>query len=129
MRSTERGEGNPERARGFGTLDQLFKIMTLRQMGKMKRHLPIMLFGARYWNEVIDFDALARHGTIEREDTNLFHRTNSVDEAYEIITRHLVEHALTEQGGARIGASRDSGIEEARRLAPCTRPAQPDRGI
>ena len=64
----------------------------------MKNPLPIVLFGTQYWDEVIDFDALARHGTIDREDLALFHRTDSVDEAYEIITRHLVEHALTERG-------------------------------
>jgi uncharacterized protein (TIGR00730 family) len=83
---------------GFGTLDELFEIMTLRQTQKMKKHLAIVLFGAQYWNEVVDFDALARHGTIDREDLALFHRTDSVDEAYDIVTRHLVEHALTERG-------------------------------
>jgi uncharacterized protein (TIGR00730 family) len=83
---------------GFGTLDELFEIMTLRQTDKMKKHLAIVLFGAQYWNEVINFDALARHGTIDREDIGLFHRTDSVDEAYEIVTRHLIEHALTERG-------------------------------
>ena len=83
---------------GFGTLDELFEIMTLRQTRKMKKHLAIVLFGAEYWNEVVDFDALARHGTIDREDLALFHRTDSVDEAYEIVTSHLVEHALTERG-------------------------------
>ncbi len=83
---------------GLGTLDELFEIMTLRQTRKMKKHLAIVLFGAQYWNEVIHFDALVRHGTIDREDLALFHRTDSVDEAYEIVTRHLVEHALTERG-------------------------------
>jgi uncharacterized protein (TIGR00730 family) len=83
---------------GFGTLDELFEIMTLRQTGKMKKHLAIVLFGARYWNEVVNFDALVRHGTIDHEDLALFHRTDSVDETYEIITRHLVEYALTERG-------------------------------
>jgi hypothetical protein len=83
---------------GFGTLDEMFEIMTLRQTRKMNKHLVIVLFGAQYWNEVIDFDALVRHGTIDRADLALFHRTDSVDEAYEIITRDLVEHALTERG-------------------------------
>jgi len=83
---------------GFGTLDELFEIMTLRQTGKMKKHLGIVLFGTQYWDEVVDFDALVRHGTIDRADLDLFHRTDSVDEAYEIITRHLIEHALAERG-------------------------------
>ena len=83
---------------GFGTLDEMFEILTLRQTRKMKKHLAVILFGARYWDEVIDFDALVRHGTISRDDLKIFHRTDSVDEAFEIVTRHLVEHAMAEPG-------------------------------
>jgi uncharacterized protein (TIGR00730 family) len=83
---------------GFGTLDELFEILTLRQTRKMKKHLPIVLFGTTYWDEVVDFEALVRHGTIDREDLQLFHRTDSVDEAYEIVTRELTQYALAERG-------------------------------
>ena len=83
---------------GFGTLDEFFEIITLCQTRKMKKHLAVVLFGTQYWSEVIDFDALVRHGTIDREDLGLFHRTDSVEEAYRIVTRHLVEHALSERG-------------------------------
>jgi uncharacterized protein (TIGR00730 family) len=83
---------------GFGTLDELFEILTLRQTGKMRKHLAVVLFGSQYWNEVVGFDALVRHGTINREDLDLFHRTDSVDEAFAIITGHLTEHAMAERG-------------------------------
>lgn len=83
---------------GFGTLDEMFEILTLRQTHKMRKHLAIVLFGTEYWEEVINFEALIRHGTIDREDLQLFHRTDSVDEAFEIVTRHLTEHALAERG-------------------------------
>ena len=83
---------------GFGTLDELFEILTLRQTRKMKKHLTVILFGTQYWDEVIDFDALVRHGAINREDLQLFHRTDSVDEAYEITTRELTRYALAERG-------------------------------
>ncbi|MBI4291900.1 MAG: LOG family protein [Betaproteobacteria bacterium] len=83
---------------GFGTLDELFEIMTLRQTHKMRKHLAIVLFGAKYWDEVIDFESLVRHGTIDEADLDLFYRTDSVDEAFEFITRHLTEFALTERG-------------------------------
>jgi uncharacterized protein (TIGR00730 family) len=83
---------------GFGTLDELFEILTLRQTRKMKKHLPIVLFGTTYWDEVVDFEALVRHGTIDRQDLQLFHRTDSVDEAYEIVTRELAQYALAERG-------------------------------
>jgi uncharacterized protein (TIGR00730 family) len=83
---------------GFGTLDEMFEILTLRQTRKMKKHLAVVLFGARYWDEVIDFEALVRHGTISRDDLRMFHRTDSVDEAFEIVTRHLADNAMTEPG-------------------------------
>ena len=83
---------------GFGTLDELFEILTLRQTRKMSKHLCIVLFGTEYWNEVVNFEALIRHGTINREDLKLFHRTDSVDEAFAIVTRHLTEYALVERG-------------------------------
>src|SRR5688572_15870843 len=83
---------------GFGTLDEMFEILTPRQTRKMKKHLAVVLFGARYWDEVIDFEALVRHGTISRDDLRMFHRTDSVDEAFEIVTRHLSEYAMTEPG-------------------------------
>ena len=83
---------------GFGTFDELFEILTLRQTRKMTKHLPIVLFGTQYWDEVVDFEALARHGVISPEDLNLFHRTDSVDDAYEFVTRELTQHALAERG-------------------------------
>jgi len=83
---------------GFGTLDELFEIMTLRQTGRMRKHLAVVLFGGEYWDEVINFDALVRHRTIDRDDLQLFYRTNSVDEAFEIVTQHLVKHSLAEPG-------------------------------
>jgi uncharacterized protein (TIGR00730 family) len=83
---------------GFGTLDEMFEILTLVQTRKMKKRLPIVLFGAKFWDEVINFDALVRYGTISPEDVNLFHRTDSVDEAYELITKALTESALGSPG-------------------------------
>ncbi len=83
---------------GFGTLDELFEILTLRQTRKMKKHLTVVLFGNEYWDEVINFDALVRHGTIDPGDLKIFHRTDSVDEAYEIVTRELTEYALAQPG-------------------------------
>jgi len=83
---------------GFGTLDELFESLTLVQTKKMRKPMPIVLFGTEYWNEVINFDALVRHGTISAEDLNLFHRTDSVDEAYDWLVRELTEHALGNPG-------------------------------
>ena len=57
---------------GFGTMDELFEILTLTQTRKIERRIPVVLYGTAYWNEVIDFEAMARHGMIGREDLSLF---------------------------------------------------------
>lgn len=57
---------------GFGTLDELTEILTLMQTKRFDRRIPIVLYGSSYWNEIINFDALVRHGMIDREDLALF---------------------------------------------------------
>ena len=57
---------------GFGTMDELMEVLTLAQTQKLDRKLPIILYGSSYWNEIINFDALIRHGMISRADLNLF---------------------------------------------------------
>jgi uncharacterized protein (TIGR00730 family) len=57
---------------GFGTLDELCEILTLAQTDKLARSIPVVLYGSAYWNEIIDFEALVRHGMISREDMTLF---------------------------------------------------------
>jgi uncharacterized protein (TIGR00730 family) len=83
---------------GFGTLDELFELLTLVQTRKMTKPMPIVLFGTGYWRQVINFDALVRHGTIDARDVELVRRTDSVDEAYDWIVRQLTEHALARPG-------------------------------
>ncbi|MFC3229220.1 TIGR00730 family Rossman fold protein [Marinibaculum pumilum] len=83
---------------GFGTLDELFEILTLVQTRKMTKKLPIVLFGTSFWNEVVNFDALVRYGTISPGDLALFHSTDSVDDAYDFLTRELVAHAMQRSG-------------------------------
>ena len=85
---------------GFGTLDELMEVATLVQTGKMKKRMPIVLFGNRYWDEVIDFKALVRHGTIDARDVDLFYRTDSVDAAYAWVVGQLTEHALGKPGAS-----------------------------
>jgi uncharacterized protein (TIGR00730 family) len=57
---------------GFGTLDELTEIITLAQTKKLDRRIPILLYGASYWHEILNFDALVRHGMISAEDLQLF---------------------------------------------------------
>ena len=83
---------------GFGTLDELFELLTLIQTLKIKKRLPIVLFGSDFWDKVVDFDALVDFGTIDVADLDLFLRTDSVDEAFDFITAELEEHALASPG-------------------------------
>jgi uncharacterized protein (TIGR00730 family) len=57
---------------GFGTMDELMEVLTLAQTQKLARKLPIILYGSGYWNEIINFEALVRHGVITRADLELF---------------------------------------------------------
>jgi uncharacterized protein (TIGR00730 family) len=57
---------------GFGTIDELSEILTLVQTRKLARPIPILLYGSAYWHEIINFEALARHGMISPEDLALF---------------------------------------------------------
>ncbi|RMD78224.1 MAG: LOG family protein [Gammaproteobacteria bacterium] len=84
---------------GFGTLDELFELLTLLQTGKIRKHLPVVLFGRDYWREVVDFEALVRHGMIARQDLQLFRLTDSVEEAYSYLTEQLSRYADSERGG------------------------------
>lgn len=77
---------------GFGTLDELFETLTLVQTGKIKRPLPLLLFGTDYWNRVLDLDAMAEFGTISPGDSDLLHRSDSVDEAYSWLVEQLEKH-------------------------------------
>jgi uncharacterized protein (TIGR00730 family) len=83
---------------GFGTLDEFFEMLTLVQTGKLRKRMPIVLFGSQYWKEVINFDALLKYGTISSADVELFYRTDSVETAYDFITRGLTESALANPG-------------------------------
>ena len=83
---------------GYGTLDELFELLTLVQTRKMRKPLPMVLFGTEYWRQVIDFDALVHHGMIGATDVELMHRTDSVDDAYDWLVLRLAEHALAKPG-------------------------------
>jgi uncharacterized protein (TIGR00730 family) len=66
---------------GFGTLDELFEILTLRQTGKVPS-LPIVLFDKTYWQSVIKFDALLEHGMVSETDRSLVHFAESAEEVW-----------------------------------------------
>jgi uncharacterized protein (TIGR00730 family) len=74
---------------GFGTMDEMFETLTLVQTGKIKRKLPMVLFGTEYWDRIIKLEEMVDLGTISAEDLNLLHRTDSVDEAFDYLVAEL----------------------------------------
>jgi len=83
---------------GFGTLDELFELLTLIQTRKIRKHLPVVLFGSRYWAEVVNMNALEKYGTIDPADLELFFRTDSVDEAFDYLTEQLKVYGMGTPG-------------------------------
>ncbi|MCA9269557.1 MAG: TIGR00730 family Rossman fold protein [Planctomycetales bacterium] len=77
---------------GFGTLDELFDALTLRQTHRMQA-IPIVLYGKTYWDRVIDFQFLADEGVIRDEHLQLMQFAESPDEAWQAIARFQSERA------------------------------------
>ena len=79
---------------GFGTLDELMEILTLAQTGKLERPIPVIIYGSDYWKEIINFDALVRHGTISPEDLRLFAVVDDPQTAFSVLQEGLTKHYL-----------------------------------
>ena len=75
---------------GFGTLDEFFEAVTLIQTGRMAR-IPILMFGAEFWRQVINFEALAEFGTIAPEDVSLIQFVDTAQEAFDIVKAYYAE--------------------------------------
>ena len=74
---------------GFGTMDELFEVLTLIQTKKIGKRIPIYLFGNDFWSKLIDFKQFVKFGVISPEDLELFQVVDEVDEAFKLITADL----------------------------------------
>ena len=74
---------------GFGTLDELTEILTLAQTRKFERPIPVILYGPEYWKEIINFEALVRHGMIDRDDLKLFEYADTPAGALSLLQQAL----------------------------------------
>ncbi len=77
---------------GFGTLDELFELMTLVQTRKLAKKISIVLYGSEYWKEIINFEALVRHGMISPADLELFQFADDPETAMKLLTEALAVH-------------------------------------
>jgi uncharacterized protein (TIGR00730 family) len=78
---------------GFGTLDELTEILTLAQTRKLERPIPVILYGSGYWTEVLNFDALVRHGMIDPKDLELFQYADDPATALRLLQAALLPEA------------------------------------
>lgn len=88
---------------GFGTMDELFEVLTLIQT-KKQAPIPVVLFGGEFWKRLINFDVFVEMGLISKADLELFHFADTVDDAFEFIcsalandTAHFSDHQFPEQ--------------------------------
>ncbi len=82
---------------GYGTLDEFMEILTLIQTLKIRKKVVVVLYGTSFWDEVLNFEPLVRQGTVSPEDLELFHRSDSVEDAFQHVTRRLRETYLQDQ--------------------------------
>jgi uncharacterized protein (TIGR00730 family) len=79
---------------GFGTLDELFEILTLAQTEKLAKKILVVIYGKDYWKRVVNFEALAEKGSISPKDLDLFRFADSPDEAFELLRDGLTKYHL-----------------------------------
>jgi len=80
---------------GYGTLDELFETLTLIQTQKVER-MPILLFGEKYWKEIINFERLVDEGMIDQQDFESFQYVDTPAQAWEIIQNYYAVQSIPE---------------------------------
>ena len=79
---------------GFGTMDELFEILTLAQTDKLAKKILVLIYGSEYWNRVINFQAFVDAGTVSPQDLALFKIVDNPDEAFEFLRDGLIKYHL-----------------------------------
>ena len=77
---------------GFGTMDELWEMLTLMQTGKMSRRNLILIYGRPYWDEVLNWKAMLRWGTIREKEYSLLQFADTVPDAFSRVTRWLLRY-------------------------------------
>src|SRR3989475_3651523 len=88
---------------GFGTLDELFEILTLAQTQKLAKKILVVIYGSEYWNRIINFQAMADSGTISPQDMELFKMVDSPEEGFEYLRDGLTKYHLGLLQPKRVG--------------------------
>jgi uncharacterized protein (TIGR00730 family) len=81
---------------GFGTMDELMEILTLRQTDKIKKKLTVVIYGSEYWKKIINFDEMVRMGMVNEGDLSLFKFIDDPNEAFQYLKESLTSNYLVE---------------------------------
>jgi len=87
---------------GFGTLDELFEILTLAQTEKLAKKILVVIYGSEYWNKLINFQAMVDAGTISASDLDLFKVVDSPEEGFEFLKDGLTKYHLGPESSKRV---------------------------
>ncbi len=96
---------------GFGTLDELFEVLTLVQTDKLSKKIGVILYGRQYWDAILNFGPMSEWGAIHEQDLDLLQYADTPVEAFESLRNHLMEHHLqpTAQEADAPGIARTRG--------------------
>ncbi len=98
---------------GFGTMDEMMELLTLSQTQKLAKKLTILLYGSTYWKEILNFEALVKHGMISPEDLDLFQYVDDPQTAFELLKEGLMKYALLPESSETPAISRSRIPEKA----------------
>jgi uncharacterized protein (TIGR00730 family) len=99
---------------GFGTLDELFEILTLAQTEKLAKKIVVVIYGSAYWKKIVNFQALVDAGTISAPDLDLFKMSDSPEESFEFLKQGLTKYHLGPQQPKRKGEAAVPEIAKTR---------------
>jgi uncharacterized protein (TIGR00730 family) len=85
---------------GFGTLDEMFEILTLAQTRKLAKKITVVIYGSEYWKKVFNLEALVDTGAISPKDIELFQFADTPEQAFELLRKGLTEHYLAAEAAA-----------------------------
>ena len=97
---------------GFGTLDEMFELLTLAQTQKLAKKITVLIYGSSYWKSVINLEVLAEKGAIARKDMELFQFADTPEEAFELLRAGLMEDLQRQAVYEREHAIPAEGIPE-----------------
>ena len=86
---------------GFGTLDEMFEILTLAQTHKLAKKITVIVYGAEYWKRVLNIEALVNSGAISPGDLELFQWADTPEQAFELLKQGLTENHLKPEAAGR----------------------------